>query len=43
MAAPEEFNVLSGMTANVVADMSQLMRAQASVVVVPATAVFAGQ
>ncbi|WP_233077935.1 efflux RND transporter periplasmic adaptor subunit [Rheinheimera soli] len=41
MAAPEEFNVLSGMTANVVADMSQLMRAQASAVVVPATAVFA--
>ncbi|MBP8227559.1 MAG: efflux RND transporter periplasmic adaptor subunit [Pararheinheimera sp.] len=41
MPAPEEFNVLSGMTANVVADMSQLMRAQASAVVVPATAVFA--
>lgn len=29
------------MTANVVADMSQLMRTQDSVVVVPATAVFA--
>jgi RND family efflux transporter MFP subunit len=41
MVAPKEFNVLSGMTANVVADMSKLMRAQASLVVVPATAVFA--
>lgn len=41
MAAPEEFNVLSGMTANLVADISQLVRAQASSVVVPATAVFA--
>lgn len=41
MAAPQEFNVLSGMTANLVADISQLMRAQANLVVVPATAVFA--
>lgn len=41
MTAPEEFNVLSGMTANVVADMSQLVRSQSSGVIVPATAVFA--
>jgi RND family efflux transporter MFP subunit len=41
MPAPEEFNVLSGMTANVVADISQLLRSTSAAVVVPATAVFA--
>lgn len=41
MAAPKEFNVLSGMTANVLADMSKLMRTPSAGVTVPATAVFA--
>lgn len=41
MATPKEFNVLSGMTANVIADLSQFTRLPDTVLQVPATAVFA--
>ncbi len=40
LPAPKEFNVLSGMTANVVADLGQLTRQQQPVLTVPASAVF---
>lgn len=40
MPSPKEFNVLSGMTANVLADLSQLTQHVASGVLVPVSAVF---
>lgn len=40
MPTPTEFNVLSGMTANVIVDMSKISIAKAGVLYVPATAVF---
>ncbi len=41
MPTPKEFNVLSGMTANVIADLSQLTHQPDAALLVPATAVFA--
>ncbi len=41
LATPKEFNVLSGMTANVIADLSQFTRVDNAHLIVPATAVFA--
>ncbi len=41
MPTPVEFNVLSGMTANVIADLSQLTTLAQTALLVPATAVFA--
>ncbi|MFC4656801.1 efflux RND transporter periplasmic adaptor subunit [Rheinheimera marina] len=40
MPQPTEFNVLSGMTANLIADLSSLMHLQEHAVLVPASAVF---
>lgn len=40
MPVPKEFNVLSGMTANVLADLSQFTQQTAAGVLVPASAVF---
>lgn len=40
MKTPEEFNVLSGMTANVIVDMSQISRVSNLALYVPATAIF---
>lgn len=40
MPTPKEFNVLSGMTANVLADLSQFTRIEQHSLKVPATAVF---
>jgi RND family efflux transporter MFP subunit len=41
MPTPKEFNVMSGMTANVLADLSQFTRIEQHSLKVPATAVFA--
>jgi RND family efflux transporter MFP subunit len=41
MATPKEFNVLSGMTANLIADLSKFTSLDVSALRVPATAVFA--
>lgn len=41
MPTPVEFNVLSGMTANVIADLSQFTSQAQTALLVPATAVFA--
>jgi RND family efflux transporter MFP subunit len=40
MTSPEEFNVLPGMTANVIVDMSQINRVNSKALYVPATAIF---
>ncbi|OEY69514.1 efflux transporter periplasmic adaptor subunit [Rheinheimera salexigens] len=40
MKSPEQFNVLSGMTANVIVDMSQVNRVNSSALYIPATAIF---
>lgn len=41
MPTPDEFNVLSGMTANVIADLSKFTTLAQNALLVPATAVFA--
>lgn len=41
LPAPAEFNVMSGMTANLIADLSQFTSLDHSVIHIPATAVFA--
>ncbi|MGI5309730.1 efflux RND transporter periplasmic adaptor subunit [Rheinheimera sp. WS51] len=40
MKSPEEFNVLSGMTANVIVDMSKVNRFSNNALYIPATAIF---
>lgn len=40
MKSPEEFNVLSGMTANVIVDMSQVNRNNSNALYIPVTAIF---